>query len=642
MPKIHMLSADTVNKIAAGEVVERPVAVVKELVENAIDADATAITIEIKEGGISFIRITDNGYGIAKEDIPLAFAAHATSKITDITDLLSVSSLGFRGEALASIAAVTNLEVLTKEPAALNGCRFVIDGGSEGILEEVGCPEGTTFLIRNLFYNTPARRKFLKTAMTEGGYIQEYIERMAVSHPSIAFKFINNNQLKLHTAGNGNIKDVIYHIYGRDITSALLPVEAEDELARISGFIGKPVVSRGNRNYMNYFINGRYIKSKVIQKAIEEAYKPYVMQHRYPFTALMFTMDSSLLDVNVHPTKMEVRFSGEQDMYHLVYETVRQALSHREYVVPVTLGDSTVQENSRAYKSSSPQKTAATEQDRAQKTAVTSPAALRKQPVLEQDTIQRESVISQAVKPGEAALPQENQNKKDLPKGPEPFEKKRMQNMPAKEEKPLQLDMFESELLTKKAEDTYRIIGQLFATYWIVQYENDMYIIDQHAAHEKVLYEKFMEAFKKKEVTQQMLNPPILLSLTVREEEIIKEYKEEFENMGFLIEHFGGKEYTVSAIPAHLPSIGKQELLMEMLDSLVDSFDAKKELLYDKIASMSCKAAVKGNMRLSDTEAKDLICQLMELENPYHCPHGRPTIIRMSKQEIEKKFKRIL
>ena len=570
MPKIHMLSADTVNKIAAGEVVERPVAVVKELVENAIDADATAITIEIKEGGISFIRITDNGYGIAKEDIPLAFAAHATSKITDITDLLSVSSLGFRGEALASIAAVTNLEVLTKEPAALNGCRFVIDGGSEGILEEVGCPEGTTFLIRNLFYNTPARRKFLKTAMTEGGYIQEYIERMAVSHPSIAFKFINNNQLKLHTAGNGNIKDVIYHIYGRDITSALLPVEAEDELARISGFIGKPVVSRGNRNYMNYFINGRYIKSKVIQKAIEEAYKPYVMQHRYPFTALMFTMDSSLLDVNVHPTKMEVRFSGEQD------------------------------------------------------------------------TIQRESVISQAVKPGEAALPQENQNKKDLPKGPEPFEKKRMQNMPAKEEKPLQLDMFESELLTKKAEDTYRIIGQLFATYWIVQYENDMYIIDQHAAHEKVLYEKFMEAFKKKEVTQQMLNPPILLSLTVREEEIIKEYKEEFENMGFLIEHFGGKEYTVSAIPAHLPSIGKQELLMEMLDSLVDSFDAKKELLYDKIASMSCKAAVKGNMRLSDTEAKDLICQLMELENPYHCPHGRPTIIRMSKQEIEKKFKRIL
>lgn len=589
MPKIHMLSDDTVNKIAAGEVVERPVAVVKELVENAIDADATAVTIEIKEGGISFIRITDNGYGIAREDIPLAFAAHATSKIAAVEDLLHVSSLGFRGEALASIAAVTNLEMLTKEPGSLTGCRFVVDGGKEGIIEDVGCPEGTTFLVRNLFYNTPARRKFLKTAMTEGGYIQEYIERMAVSHPTVAFKFINNNQLKIHTAGNGNVKDAIYHIYGRDITSALLPVTASDGTVNINGFIGKPVVSRGNRNHMNYFINGRYIKSKIIQKAIEEAYKPYNMQHRYPFTALMFEMESSLLDVNVHPTKMEVRFRNEQEIYHLVYETVSKALSHREYVVPVTLDERAVLgDNATPY---------------------------------------------QAPEAEESKPPQ---------RGPEPFEKKRIQNMPAKEEKPLQLDMFESELLTKKAEDTYQIIGQLFATYWIVQYENDMYIIDQHAAHEKVLYEKFMEAFRKKEVTQQMQNPPIILSLSEREEEIITGYREEFENMGFVIEHFGGKEYAVSAIPAHLPSIGKQELLMEMLGSLVESPVAKKELLYDKIASLSCKAAVKGNMRLSAMEARDLIHQLMKLENPYHCPHGRPTIIRMSKQEIEKKFKRIL
>lgn len=589
MPKIHMLSDDTVNKIAAGEVVERPVAVVKELVENAIDADATAVTIEIKEGGISFIRITDNGYGIAREDIPLAFAAHATSKIAAVEDLLHVSSLGFRGEALASIAAVTNLEMLTKEPGALTGCRFVVDGGKEGTIEDVGCPEGTTFLVRNLFYNTPARRKFLKTAMTEGGYIQEYIERMAVSHPTVAFKFINNNQLKIHTAGNGNVKDAIYHIYGRDITSALLPVTASDGTVNINGFIGKPVVSRGNRNHMNYFINGRYIKSKIIQKAIEEAYKPYNMQHRYPFTALMFEMESSLLDVNVHPTKMEVRFRNEQEIYHLVYETVSKALSHREYVVPVTLDERAVLgDNATPY---------------------------------------------QAPEAEESKPPQ---------RGPEPFEKKRIQNMPAKEEKPLQLDMFESELLTKKAEDTYQIIGQLFATYWIVQYENDMYIIDQHAAHEKVLYEKFMEAFRKKEVTQQMQNPPIILSLSAREEEIITGYREEFENMGFVIEHFGGKEYAVSAIPAHLPSIGKQELLMEMLGSLVESPVAKKELLYDKIASISCKAAVKGNMRLSAMEARDLIHQLMKLENPYHCPHGRPTIIRMSKQEIEKKFKRIL
>lgn len=622
MPKIHMLSDDTVNKIAAGEVVERPVAVVKELVENAIDADATAITIEIKEGGIAFIRITDNGCGISREDIPLAFAAHATSKIAGVEDLLNVSSLGFRGEALASIAAVTNLEMLTKEPGALSGCRFVVDGGREGSLEDVGCPEGTTFLVRNLFYNTPARRKFLKTAMTEGGYIQEYIERMAVSHPKVAFKFINNNQLKIHTAGNGNAKDAIYHIYGRDITSALLPVTAADETVSINGFIGKPVVSRGNRNHMNYFINGRYIKSKIIQKAIEEAYKPYNMQHRYPFTALMFEMESSLLDVNVHPTKMEVRFRNEQEVYHLVYETVSRALSHREYIVPVTLDEKAVlQDKAAPYQAAVPQKAVMEPK----------PVVLKTTAMPQAGSLQKEPAA--ALEAEETAVSQ---------RGPEPFEKNRIQNMPAKAEKPVQLDMFESELLTKKAEDRYRIIGQLFATYWIVQYENDMYIIDQHAAHEKVLYENFMEAFRKKEVTQQMQNPPIILSLSEREEEIITGYREEFEQMGFVIEPFGGNEYAVSAIPAHLPSIGKQELLMEMLGSLVESPVAKKELLYDKIASMSCKAAVKGNMRLQAAEAADLIHQLMKLENPYHCPHGRPTIIRMSRQEIEKKFKRIL
>lgn len=626
MPKIHILSDDTVNKIAAGEVVERPVAVVKELVENAIDADAAAITIEIKDGGISFIRITDNGYGIAKEDILLAFAAHATSKIAAVEDLLYVSSLGFRGEALASIAAVTKLEMLTKEPGALTGCRFVVDGGKEGKIEDVGCPEGTTFLVRDLFYNTPARRKFLKTAMTEGGYIQEYIERMAVSHPAVAFKFINNNQLKIHTSGNGNIKDAIYHIYGRDIASALLPAAASGETVNITGFIGKPVVSRGNRNHMNYFINGRYIKSKIIQKAIEEAYKPYNMQHRYPFTALMFDMESSLLDVNVHPTKMEVRFRNEKEIYHLVYEAVSRALSHREYVVPVTLDEKAVLgDNAAPYRVSPPPKT-----------DTVPPPAAHKMPVVPQDDILSRDTDNTPAAAHETKEPKASQ------RGPEPFEKKRMQNMPLKEEKPLQLDMFESELLTKKAEDTYQIIGQLFATYWVVQYENDMYIIDQHAAHEKVLYENFMEAFRKKEVTQQMQNPPIILSLSPREEEIITEYREEFENMGFVIEPFGGKEYAVSAIPAHLPSIGRQELLMEMLGSLAEAPVAQKELLYDKIASMSCKAAVKGNMRLSAIEAKDLIHQLMKLENPYHCPHGRPTIIRMSKQEIEKKFKRIL
>lgn len=607
MAKIHVLSEDTVNKIAAGEVVERPAAVVKELVENAIDAGARAITIEIKEGGISFIRVTDNGSGIAKEDIPLAFLAHATSKISTVEDLLSATSLGFRGEALSSIAAVTNLEMLTREPGAMTGSRYLVDGGKEGKLENVGCPEGTTFLVRNLFFNTPARRKFLKTPMTEGGYIQEYVERMAISHPDIAIKFISNNQVKVQTSGNGKMKDAIYHIYGRDIALSVLEVQDEFQDMRLSGYAGKPVLSRGNRTYMNYFINGRYIKSPVIHKAIEEAYKPYVMQHRYPFTALMISMDSRFIDVNVHPTKMEVRFTNEKEVYSLVYNGLKKALEHKDYTVS---GTPPVQPQSDTLSSTSEYTKDTTSEYRVSKTY---------------KELQEEKT------PYNKPL-----------KGPEPFEKKRKETEPVVPARPKQLDMFESSLLTKKKEDTYQIVGQIFSTYWIVQQDDQMYIIDQHAAHEKVLYEKLTAEFKDKKVSQQLLNPPILLSLSTREEEVVKECEKEFSDLGFQIEHFGGKEYTVSAIPAHLPSIGRQELLMEMIDSLVDSPVAGKELLYDKIASMSCKAAVKGGMRMSVSEAQALIHQLMELDNPYHCPHGRPTIIRMSRQELEKKFKRIL
>ena len=337
MPNIQILDQQTIDKIAAGEVIERPSSVVKELVENAIDAQASAVTVEIKEGGISFIRITDNGCGIEKEQVPLAFLRHSTSKIKSVEDLFTVSSLGFRGEALSSIAAVSQVELITKTSLGISGVRYVIEGGKEQSSEEIGAPEGTTFLVRNLFYNTPARRKFLKTAQTEAGYIANLMEKLALSHPETSFKFIANNQLKLHTSGNSNLKEIIYHIYGRDIAGNLLEVQEENELFSVNGFIGKPLISRGNRNYENYFINGRYIKSALIAKSIEEGYKSFVMQHKYPFTVLHISVKGELLDVNVHPTKMELRFSNGEAIYQFLTDLVRKAINQSELVYQVSL-----------------------------------------------------------------------------------------------------------------------------------------------------------------------------------------------------------------------------------------------------------------------------------------------------------------
>ena len=348
MAKIHILSQDTINKIAAGEVIERPMAVAKELMENAIDAQATAITVEIKDGGKALVRITDNGSGMEEEDIALAFTPHATSIIEEVTDLLSVSSLGFRGEALASIAAVSQLEMVTKTRESLMGVRYCSDGGKKVSQENVGCPDGTTFLVRNLFYNTPARLKFLKTAQTEAGYISSLVERMALSHPNISFRFINQNQTRLSTSGNGKLKDVIYQINGRDVSSNLIEISnsievesgaaLEENICRISGFIGKPVISRGNRALMNYFINGRYITSNVISRAIEEAYAPYSMQHRYPFTVLHLSVKPEYIDVNVHPQKMEIRFTDERAVYGSVLHCLSEALKHRDFIPEVTFG----------------------------------------------------------------------------------------------------------------------------------------------------------------------------------------------------------------------------------------------------------------------------------------------------------------
>lgn len=647
MPQIHLLSQDTINKIAAGEVVERPMAVVKELIENAIDAKANAVAVEILEGGKSLIRITDNGSGIAKEDIELAFAPHATSKIKDVTDLLEVSSLGFRGEALASIASVSQLEMVTKVREDLMGVRYCIDGGEKKLEENVGCPDGTTFLIRNLFYNTPARLKFLKTAQTEAGYISGLIERMALSHPDIAFRFINQKQTKLSTSGNGNLKDVIYHIYGREITSNLIEVSQKEVFCEMSGFIGKPVISRGNRSMMNYFINGRYIKSPLIHKAIEDAYASYVMKQRYPFTVLHIAVDPKYIDVNVHPQKMEIRFNNEKEIYQSVFHGVSEALKYREFIPEVTFQPKKEEktalpkiepfEKKRQEEQKKLEKTAKKETDVSEKVVVDKPVAVQKK-----TTEAKRMTLPEITSPNKTVTVSEKITDRAETAIPEYFAEKAEYIV----KNPKQETLFEEGILSdaEKIKNEIKIIGQVFLTYWILQYEDKMYLIDQHAAHEKVLYERFMKEIRQKKPMTQLLQPPVILTLSMVQQQAVEKNKDVFEKLGYQIEPFGGKEYAVSGVPAHLPSVGSQEMLMEVIDSLTDEQGSKRtpELLLEKVASMSCKAAVKGNNKLPKEQMEELLRELMTLENPYHCPHGRPTMISMTKKELEKRFKRIV
>lgn len=635
MPNIEILDKETIDKIAAGEVVDRPASIVKEMLENAIDAKATSVTVEIKDGGISFIRITDNGCGIAKEDIRLAFLRHATSKIRNIEDLISVSSLGFRGEALSSISAVAQVECITKTPDAFVGTRYVVEGGEEKTMEEVGAPSGTTFIIRNIFYNTPARRKFLKTAATEGSYISAVVEHIALSHPEVSIRFISAGNSRLHTAGNNKLKDIIYGIYGRDITANLLEVERQDSGMEISGFIAKPVVSRGNRNYMNYFINGRYIKSKIISSAIEAAYKSYLMQHNYPFCVLHFSIPQEFLDVNVHPSKMELRFEHPVQVHDFIYHTLTETLKQQE-LIPKAVFE-------------------------AGRKKQTSSNLIEKQNQMVQElkAVEKDKTLI----PGNVETVKQFEYEKVIPKllreKPEPFETKRLNtfniiretecdSMADSRDKTTagsgeQLALFDDKFLSGESRFRHRIIGQLFETYWLIEYGENLYIIDQHAAHEKVLFEKTMEGLKNKTFTSQMLNPPIILTLNDQELQLIEKFRGNFEELGYEIEAFGGREYAIRAVPANLYSLGSRELLLDIIDSLsMESASVQSNMISEKIASMSCKAAVKGNNKLSVSEAEELIGQLLKLENPYHCPHGRPTIISMSKYEIEKKFKRIL
>lgn len=649
---IQVLDQETINKIAAGEVIERPSSVVKELVENAIDAGATAVTIEIKDCGISFIRITDNGSGISKDDIPMAFLRHSTSKIKSIEDLMNVSSLGFRGEALSSIAAVSQVELITKTADDFTGSRYVIEGGNEISLEEVGAPDGTTFIVRNLFYNTPVRRKFLKTAATEAGYVNALIEHLSLSHPDISFRFINNNQNKLHTSGNMNLKDIIYGVYGRDITSNLMEISGKTQDVEITGFIGKPVICRGNRGYENYYINGRYIKSSIITKAIEEAYKGYIMPHNYPFTAIHFKINPSIMDVNVHPTKMELRFSKNEFVYRFVLETVKECLANRELAARVKLPDPVKQQQS----TKSPENIKQTEKSYVQENTDSKPyQAPRIEPPRESFYNSTESSVKQkAVNENQTAGFIKNTTdytKMPPTRLPEPFEIKRSDEM-IKEDKKIyeaekkqeaeQLSMFDTPLMSGKAKADYRIIGQLFETYWLIEYEDKFYMMDQHAAHEKILYERFMNHLKVKDMDTQMIMPPVIIELNMQQEDAYKRNKQAFSRLGFEIEEFGGNAYKVNGLPAGLPNINLKQMLIDMIDGLTDDNSTDLDIITERVATMSCKAAVKGNNKLSFEEAKELIEELMQAENPYNCPHGRPTLIVMSKYEVERKFKRIL
>lgn len=722
MAKINLLDQYTINQIAAGEVIERPASVVKELVENAIDAGSNAITVEIKGGGISFIRVTDNGSGIVKEDVKTAFLRHATSKIKKANDLLYVNSLGFRGEALSSIASIAKVELITKTSGDLTGIRYEIHGEEEISYEEIGCPEGTTFLIRDLFFNVPARRKFLKSPSSEASYVETAMQRFALSNPNVAFKFINQGQIKLQTSGNGNLKDVIYHIYGREASMSLIPIKEENDIFKVEGFIGKPEFSRGNRGYETYFVNGRFIKDKTITKGIEEGYKNFTMVHKYPFTVLNFTVDHALLDVNVHPAKLEVRFRQSDELFLFLVQAIRKNLGKQELIPSISLenekktitsvwdkktaepfeqnriwkeekqqenlGENVTKKQENPYSMKNPEVGEAwIEQAKSfvdimigekkessngintqgmsnayseeieclssEECSVstdelsTLPENVRSEIKTSED-MQSNIANYSALQKNEAQMLEEVKfNAVEYPTSQE----NSVQDVQEQKEYGESLvlpDVISTKqeeqktFLSQVATKSYRLIGQLFKTYWLFEWDNQLFILDQHAGHEKVNYEKFMKEYRNQEIVSQQLAIPILITVSMQEQLLLEKYKEYFTKFGFSIEHFGGKEYKVSAVPATLYGMDDKEAFLTLLDNLSSDMEmTDPEKITDRIATMACKASVKGNQRLSFQEVEALMEQLMTLEHPYTCPHGRPTMISMTKSEIEKKFKRI-
>lgn len=691
MALINILDHQTIDKIAAGEVVERPSSVVKELVENAIDAGASAVTVEIKDGGTSLIRVTDNGGGIEKTQIRNAFLRHATSKITSAEDLTSLVSLGFRGEALASIAAVAMVELISKTPQELTGIRYVIEGGIEKEQEEIGAPDGTTVLVRNLFYNTPPRRKFLKQPQTEGSYVADLMEHLAMSNPDIAFKFIMNGQTRFYTSGNDDLQEIIYRIYGKEISAQLVPFCFDKEGISINGLLGKPVINRANRNYEIFYVNGRYIKSTLISKAIEEGYREYLMQHKFPFCVLLFQIDTERIDVNVHPTKMEIRIADGPAFYDTVMCAIHEALHETEMIPQVSLTDGKEDREKKSDKVAGAAKVSLPEpfeQRRIAQTAASQPAR--------SDAIARIYQKNQ-MHPKQSDLVQSDQNRtnseqlhSDTPDSNrlnqpqtkaticQPANYKELSDSDklretadyhthtadsvvrnttdlmtdnieeqtlkqAASDRPVQMELFDGKILSEQARARFEIIGQLFDTYWLISYEDKLLIVDQHAAHEKVKYERFMKRFHEHSIASQTINPPMVVTMSGRERECYLKHAGDFEALGFTIEEFGGSDYAIRGVPLDLYGYEEKEFFREILDELADeNVTGTPESIRIRIATMACKAAVKGNMRLSRDEAEQLIDELLTLDNPYNCPHGRPTIISMTKYELEKKFKRIV
>lgn len=686
MPEINLLDDDTINRIAAGEVVDRPSSIVKELFENAADAGATAITVEIVNGGIDLIRITDNGSGIEKEQIRKAFMRHATSKITSGSDLMDIKSFGFRGEALSSIASVTRTELITKTAGSVSAIRFVIEGGIEKEIGEVGAPDGTTLIIRDLFFNTPVRRKFLKTATTEGTNINELMERLAVSHPEISVNYINSSRNLIHTNGSGSLKDAVYSVFGRNIAANMLKVYGKSNgeyPVTITGFIGKPAILRGNRNLENYFINGRYVKNPVITKAVEEAYKSYAMQHQYPFTILFINLDSSQVDVNVHPAKLEVRFTCAENIYSIVFHTVLSALSQTNLIKDIENVEDTSKHRTagseNVVKAPEPFENAKNhaiftdygfvigeDDSRRHEKNITdivrdkelyennSNNYSAKENIINENTsdnnvinddlfnhcssddknaegsIEIQSNDSHNINSSLAGMTGKNN---DLPEG---FINEKIKDLYRQNE-------INEEFISTKKEYGYRIIGQVFDTYIIVEMKEQLFIIDQHAAHEKVMFEKFMKESDSREYASQLLNPPKVITLTAREKQAVDDAQAELKRMGYDISYFGGNDYAINAIPIDIKDIGDTDYLIELIDDFSNQIPTKdSNLIRQRIATMSCKAAIKGNHRLSELEEKDLVDQLLKCENPYFCPHGRPVIVSMTKYEMEKKFKRIV
>ncbi|SEP55445.1 DNA mismatch repair endonuclease MutL [Butyrivibrio sp. TB] len=745
MAQINILDKNTIDQIAAGEVVERPSSVVKELVENAMDAGAKAITVEIQGGGIDLIRITDNGSGIERSEVKKAFLRHATSKLSNIGDLFSLKTLGFRGEALSSISAIAQVEMVTKTANSLTGIRYTINGGQEGELEEVGAPNGTTIIVRNLFYNTPARKKFLKSPRTEGSYVADLIEHLAMDNPDVSFHFINNKDDRFHTSGNGDLKELIYRIYGRDVSMALVPIKCETDGIQLEGYLGEPTLNRSNRGFENFFVNGRYIKDRMISLAIEEGYKQYLMQHKFPFCVLHIVMDPDLIDVNVHPSKMEVKFQNQHTLFEFIRINVEQVLKSHE-MIPEALRDE--QEDLRAAALEAKANTKRLEAMRQEAAPMTGsfhgefsqngkqiganifmnesredPTSTPKKSknlvtfIDDSDEDLAVAPVSSGDKDASASLEEKSASASDKDARQnhvEPFEASRYEKLhkedikpvyisdvakvpvrvtdndknpiwsthntenpeqiksnenlvhkilgdPVKKpedyespiikksettiiEKPVQMELFDTKMLTKENRRQYHIVGQIFDTYWILEFKDKIYMVDQHAAHEKVNFEHMMARFKNKTMTSQLMEPPVIMTFSSQEEEMFLSFREYFENLGFQIDEFGGKEYAMRAVPQDLfGCTNAREMFMQILDELThDSGHREPDVIYYKIASMACKASVKGNTRMSVEEMEELIDELLTLDNPYNCPHGRPTIISMSRYEIEKRFKRII